>query len=321
MIKFIDLKENLKTADYPALCLFGNDLWVKHRALDNICSAYGVVDDGFAIDNLDNPTVDDIVLSCTTPSMFGNKKIVVCNNFPLPKSDKSPKWANDKQTLSRLINNADGSFCLVIVADDYKVYDGIANLQTVDCNRLPLTSVTKWITSYCARQGVSVDSACASKLATFCLCDMARVETETKKLLDYGEISVTTVEQMVHKDVEYIIYDLSKYIADKNAAKATELYNGLIAQDNDARNLFTMLYNFYRRVYYVKTSNFDDATMAQYLGVRQGAIGFAKDVAQNYKPMQLRRALEFFRQAQQKLLLFIDDNQVMSLLIYQLINL
>ncbi|MDE7455057.1 MAG: hypothetical protein K2M64_04440, partial [Clostridia bacterium] len=66
MIRFLDMREQLKGKDYPCLCLYGNDNWVQRKAVANICDAFNVPNDGFSVDYLDNPSYDDIKLACMT---------------------------------------------------------------------------------------------------------------------------------------------------------------------------------------------------------------------------------------------------------------
>lgn len=319
MIKFLDIKTKLSSQKYAALCLFGNDAWVKRRALDNIYEAYGVQDDGFGVDKLESPTMDDIELACMTPSMFCPVKTVVCFDFALP--DGSAKLAEAKRRIGDIIAKWDGSFCLVFVAETDKSFVGIDGLETVDCNRLDKPNVIKWIVAFAKRQGVVVDNACADRIASYCLADMARVAVETQKLIDHGDVTPETVEALVHKDTEYAIYDLSSAIAAKNALKATEIYRGLIARGEEARSLFGLIYSFYRRVYYVKTSAFSNDEIAAYLGVKAGAVGFARETASRYKAMQLKKALDYLAEADARIKAFVDENEVMNILIMQLISL
>ncbi|MCH5153147.1 MAG: DNA polymerase III subunit delta [Clostridiales bacterium] len=319
MLKFLELREKLKTSEFNALCLYGNDAWLKRKSVANVCEAYGIVDDGFSVDKLVAPTVEDIRLACFTPSMFSAKKLVVCEDFLWPEGNA--KVAEIKRHLSETVAQCDGSFCLLFVSDSDKNFTDISGMETVNCNRLDKASIVKWITSYCKRNGVTVDALCADRIATYCLLDMSRVEVETQKLIDYGDISVESIDMLVHKDTEYAVYDLSGAIADKNANRATEIYRGLIARGEEARALFALIYNFYRRVYYVKTSTFTNEEMANYLGVKAGAISFAKDTANRYKPMQLKRALDYLSLADERIKAFVDENEVMQILIMQLISL
>lgn len=313
----MELKEKLKSNDYACLCIFGNDAWVKRKAVANVCEALGVQDDGFSVDRLESPGISDIKLACMTQGLFSDKKIVVCENFAF--SDGAKAKGEQKQ-IAELLKQYDGSFCLVFVVDSDKNFD-VDGIEKVNCNRLDKDSVAQWIISYCRRQQVTVDKLAADKLALYCLNDMSRVSVETQKLLDYGDFSLDAIEQLVHKDAEYVVYDLSQVIADRKADKAIELYRGLLTRGEEPRALFSLLYNFYRRVYYVKTSALDANEIASCLNVKAGAVGFAKDTAKRYKPMQLKRALEYFEQADLKLKAFIDENEVMNMLIMQLIAL
>ena len=318
MIKFLDLREKLKSNVYSALCVFGNDGWLKKRAVEYVCAAYGIVDDGFGVDKLEAPTLDDVVRACLTPSMFCDRRLIVCQDFALP--DAPSKLTEAKNKLAELLKNADGSFCLLILAESDKNFK-IDGMETVDCNRLDKGNVIKWIESYCRRQGVAIDRLCADRIASYCLMDMARVAVETQKLIDYGQIDLDSIDLLVHRDAEYVIFDLSGAIADKNANRALEIYRGLLARGEDARALFGLLYSFYRRVYYVKTSEFANDEIASYLGVKGGAVNFAKETAQRYKPMQLKRALEYLAAADDRLKAFVDEGEVMNILIMQLISL
>lgn len=319
MIKFLDIKNRLQTQKYAALCLFGNDAWVKRRALDNICDVYNITDDGFGVDRLEAPSWEDVMLACLTPSMFCPLKLVVCSDIVFP--DGTTKLAETKKRIADLIQKWDGSFCLVFIADSDKPFVGIDGLETVDCNRLDKPSVVKWIIAFAKRQGVAIDGICADRIATYCLADMSRVAVETQKVIDHGNVSLETVDALVHKDTEYAIYDLSSAIAAKNALRATDIYRGLVARGEDARSLFALIYNFYRRVYYVKTSSFSNEETAVYLGVKPAAVSFARDTAERYKAMQLKRALGFLAEADARLKAFVDENEVMNILIMQLISL
>ena len=319
LINFLDLREKLKTSDFAALCLYGNDAWIKRKAIQNVSEAYGIADDGFSVDRLESPTVDDIRLACFTPSMFSAKKLVVCDNFVMPEGNA--KITEVKRHLSETIAQCDGSFCLLFLSDTDKIFSDIAGMETVNCDKLSKSYIVKWITSYGKRNGVTVDALCADRIATYCLLDMSRVEVEMRKLIDYGSVTIESIDMLVHKDAEYAVYDLSGAIADKNASRALEIYRGLIARGEDARSLFALIYSFYRRVYYVKTSSFSNEEMASYLGVKAGAISFTKDTANRYKPMQLKRALDYLALADERIKSFVDENETMNLLIMQLISL
>lgn len=311
------MREQLKNKQYPCLCLFGNDGWVRRKAVANVCEALNVPNDGFSVDYLDNPTFDDIKLACITPALFCDIKLVVCENFAFPQGIKQQ---NFKKDLSALIARCDDSYCIVFVVDSDKGFD-LDGIEKINCNRLDRDSICKWIISYGKRQQVEIDRSVADRLAQYCLNDMSRISVETQKLIDYGEVSLDSIEQLVHKDAEYVVYDLSQVIARRNVSRALELYRGLVSRGEEPRALFGLLYNFYRRAYYVKTTSGAAEDLASLLGVKSGAIEFAKEAAARYKPMQLKKALELFEQADNKMKAFLDENEVMNILIMQLVAL
>lgn len=314
MIRFLDMREQLKRRQYPCLCLFGNDGWVRRKAVANVCDSLNVPNDGFSVDYLDNPSFEDIKLACMTQALFCDVKVVVCENFVFPQGIKQIAL---KKEISTLIGLWDGSFCLVFVSDSDKNFD-IDGIEKINCNKLDRDSICKWIIGYCKRQQVTIECNVADRLAQYCLNDMDRISIETQKLIDSGEVSLDSIEQLVHKDAEYIVYDLSQVIAKKNVSRALELYKGLISRGEEPRALFGLLYNFYRRAYYVKTSVCSGEDLAGLLGVKPAAIEFAKQAASRYKPMQLKKALEYFEQADNQIKAFLDENEVMTVLIMQL---
>ncbi len=315
MTTFINLKNTLQN-EIPAFCIYGNDRWLKLKAVANICQAYRVEQD-FGMDRLDSPSYKMIEEACCTPLLFGGKKLVLVENFVFPQGKQG---ADIAASLSKLVESCDGTFCLVFVAESAVGFDKVKNLEPVCCDKLDSFTIVKWIIAFAKKQGVQVDQNCARKISDYCLQDMSRVETETQKLIDYGEVTVESVEALVHKDTEYVVFNLSKTISNKNANAAIELYKGLIASGEEARGLFGLLYNFYRRAYYVKTTDANTERLAQLLGVKPFAVDRAKEIAAKYKAMQLKRILDCFDKADVLLKAFLDENEVMITLILQIVS-
>lgn len=317
MITFLNLKNSLKEREIPAFCIYGNDRWLKLKAVAVIRDAYGIEDDGFGVEKLDAPTYQRIENACCTGNLFGGKKLVLCENFVFPQGRQGAETAD---ALSRLAESADSAFCLAFISETAAGFDKIGAFQTVCCDRLDASSVVKWIIAYGRKQGTEIDAFCAGKICDYCLQDMSRVEKETQKLIDFGEVTERSVEALVHKDTEFAVYDLSKVIANRDAGAAVELYKGLVASGEEPRGLFGLLYNFYRRAYYAKTTELSSDRIADLLSVKTFAIDRAKEVAARYKPMQLKRILDCFDDADKKLKAYADEDEVMTSLIFRLVT-
>ena len=243
------------------------------------------------------------------------------HNFVFPNGKK----ANEiKDKLDSFCAHADDSCVLVFVCDDDKNFKTISGVQIVNCKRLDEKSVVSWIVAYCRRQGRAILPEVATKIGQYCLCDMSRVATETEKLCSFAQshISADDVEMLVHKDSNYEVFKLSELIANKNSAKALETLQGLLNRGEQPRALFGLMYNFYRRMYYAKVTAYSPKELATYLGVKgEWAITQAIKVAQNYKPIQLKRALDCFATCDEKIKKFFNETDEINLLVLNLLAL
>lgn len=314
-LTFLNLKENLAKTFFPALCLFGTDRWLLRKSVDIVCDACHVTDKNYGVDRLEAPSYAQLERSCCTPSMFSPVKVVVCSEFVFPQGRQMQETVS---SLSSLVKNCDGSFCLVFIAEKFSPYDKVEGIVGVDCKKLDTSMVAKWIAAFAKRQGVSVDNICARRLADYCLNDMTRVEEETQKLIDYGEITLNSIEAMVSKDTEYKVFQLSNAVSQSSADAALKMYDALIASGEEARGLFGLLYNFYRRAYYTKISSCSDEQLCNYFAVKPYALVKVREVAQKYKPMQLKKILDIFSEADVRLKSFADENEVMKTIIFKI---
>lgn len=321
-MKFLSLKENLASTFFPVILLEGNDHWIKNRAIEYISNAmdiqYRDINE-ITMDSCNN--ISDLIVTYNTLPFFSNQKLIVVQNIDFGNG----KQQQVCQQLNDLVIQSDNTACLVIVCNesDSKYLANCSKATRVDCNRLAESDVVKWIIATCHASKCSIDRETAVLLSQYCLCDMSRISTELQKLISYDNSSVvkSTVEQLVTKDVEYAVYDLAQTIASKNVAKAQDMLLSLIRQGSDCRQLFPLMYNYYRRLYYTKLSTANDVQLAEQLGVKVYAVSFSRQTASKYSAMSLLRALSLFEKADDKLKSFVNELDTMQLLVTQLATL
>ncbi len=319
MIEFLHLKSKVNSCFFPLLILKGNDEWVKSRAVTAITNSLDIEYDDMNIHHVDGGSIDDLMMICNTLPFFSPQKIVIVRNMIIG-NDKN--GARTVKMLNDYIDSSDNSCCLVLIVGDDKALSKVAG-ETVNCNRLGDSDITKWITSVASSRNRTIDRGTASMISRYCIGDMGRVSSELDKLCVHStsDIDSSMVELLVVKDTEYMVYDLSKVIAKKNTAVALDMLSALMRQGNDARSLLPMMYNYYRRMYYIKISKCDRDTLATQLGVKSGAIGYVKEVCDSYKPRQLLNALALFADADAKIKNFANEQDTMQLLVLQLVAL
>jgi len=327
MMDFLTMKESLKAKFFPVLAVCGNDAWLRAKAVENVAATLDVAYPEMNKVVYEQPTdMDEILIAASTLPFFSKQKLIVVENFVFAQGGKrqdGKRAQEQKAKLEKYASQADDGCALVFVTENESDFDGVRYVEKINCNRLDQKSVVAWVTAFCKRKKIEIDRFAAGRLADFCLCDMARVSTETEKLCDYsdGVITISDVDAMVHRDSEYVVFDLSRAIAEKNGAKALDMVQNLLARGEDVRSLFSLLYNYYRRMYYTRVSEATPAQLAAKLGVKESAIRFASEVAQRYKPIQLKRAVDHFAAADAKLKAFYNEGDTFDLLIMQLLAL
>ncbi len=319
MTEFLQLKQKVNSQFSPLWILKGNDEWVKCRAIEYITNSLDIQYEDMNIHHVEGGKIDDLMMTCNTLPFFSEQKIVIVHSLEYGK-DKT--LARTVESLNDYIASSDNSCCLVLIGDGSKTLDKVAG-EVVNCNRLSDNDVAKWVIATATNNQRTIERNTAIKLSRYCLADMARVSSELDKLCVHAKDTIDDdmVELLVVKDTEYLIFDLAKIIAKKNTAVALDMLTKLMRQGNDARMLFGMMYNYYRRMYYIRISRCDRDTLATQLGVKSGAIGFVKDVADKYKPRQLLDALALFAEADAKIKNFANEQDTMQLLVLQLVAL
>ena len=125
---------------------------------------------------------------------------------------------------------------------------------------------------------------------------MAFIDMEVKKLLAYSKdskvITESDVLSLVHKNIEYSVFELSNAVADKNREKAMTLLDLMIFSKESPQTLLSMLLSNFRRIFYVSVSKCSTSELASLLGVKEYSIKIAKKMAIKFTPKKLKQILD-----------------------------
>ena len=150
-----------------------------------------------------------------------------------------------------------------------------------------------WVVRKAASQKISVSQKAASLLVEYCNRDMNSVYNELVKLMDYAEgaIDESDVKELVSPQIEYKVFELSEAIAEKNADKAVELVNLMLAENNSSVSLMGMLFNHFRRLLFVSLNPKSD-TLSSDLKVKEYAVKVALRQAAKFSPRRLKAVFD-----------------------------
>ena len=134
----------------------------------------------------------------------------------------------------------------------------LPNVCIIDCAKWQQNEVNRWIKKRCASNGVAIDGTATERISEYCLCEMFRVYNETEKLCAYvgkdGIITEKVVNELVWRDNEYKIYEMTDYVCRRKFDKALEVISDMLSKGEATQRLSVSLYNHYRRMLHVAIS-------------------------------------------------------------------
>lgn len=317
---FSQLKQQLNELQ-NIIVVHGEDAFLRRRAVGMIKESLGLEFEQFNLDTLTRAPMDEIITSASVLPFMTGARLVVAEDYHAPdgaeqrEREKFKKYAQNPVYSTTLV--FDVEICPGVIAD-------LPQVDYVDCKKLPRGMTEKWITAYCRRQGKVISPYNARLISEFCLDDMTRISTETEKICCYsdGEITTEDVELMIEKDSELKLYEFANEIAVKNADKAFALAKGLLAKGNTPPALVSSVYRTFRRMFYsLVSSGMGQKEMASCLGVQPFAVAKAREIAEKFTQVKLRRALDVCAEADRNAKNGMNGNAVVNYLILRLISL
>ena len=228
-------------------------------------------------------SISEVIAALLTPPMFSEYRVVCVNDY-----------TGDLKQIKEYLKNPSSTSVLLFTGALTPNFNGIIPLcEIVDCNRLEKSYLEGWVVRKAASQKISVSQKAASLLVEYCNRDMNSVYNELVKLMDYAEgaIDESDVKELVSPQIEYKVFELSEAIAEKNADKAVELVNIMLAENNSAVSLMGMLFNHFRRLLFVSLNPKSD-TLSSDLKVKEYAVKVALRQAAKFSPRRLKAVFD-----------------------------
>ncbi len=216
---------------------------------------------------------------CVCPFM-GEKRVVKVSGF-------YPSEADYERYLKDFFADFPSSALLIIVnrgakkgACDLKRKHGV---NYVDCGRADEETVTRWIYLTLKRAGVAADAETCMNIARWCLCSMARVSMEVKKITILkqggGTLTGQEAEELVYKDADYRIYEMTDAVAAGNHSAFYRIADELVSKGTDTMALLNSLFSYFRNLCTISDSDLSDAQLAAALGIREYGVKRSREQA------------------------------------------
>jgi len=285
-MKFADLKNSLKEKISRVYLLEGDDAYFLQRAQGLLC---GLIDKNFQDFNLsvfyDNYKMDDVLKACMCFPYFSKRRVVVAFEY---------YGKTEYKSFLNYIENSNEDTVLVIINSKKSDLKVLEKIVFVDCNREDAATLKGWIPKIAASYKAVISSEAVDLLIEYCRSDMARINTEIKKLSDYKkDIDAAAVSLMVYKDMDFQVYELNDAICKNDNFSALNILESLLEKnDNSYISLILVtIFNVYKRMYFIKLSELSDGEISGLLKIKEYAVKILKRQAAKYTVKFLQTAL------------------------------
>lgn len=281
------LKKRLNDKLENAYILFGEDIELYSRAYKMILKRANLTIEEFNLSTFDdeNFSMKAVVDSAQVLPMGDDYRIIVLKNIE-KVSDK------DITEFENYLKNPQPS-TIIIVFDYFGQFDILKEKMTqVDCKRFDRATATALIVKELEKRGKQISSEAVGVLLDYCNGYMTRALCELEKLayydLDDPLITKKMVDDLVTKDSEAVVFELTEALGRKNGDKALSL----LEEFKKEAGLLGLITNHFRRLFYISISDLPDRELANQLGVKEYAITKQRQQVKNFSKMQLKKIFE-----------------------------
>lgn len=295
-MKYTELKNSLKEGAASVYLLEGDDAYFRINGEEQIKSAFLQLPElnytAFEGETLRGGALAELVSALKNYPFMSEKRVIKVSEF-------YPSEADFDRYLKPLFADFPPTAVLIIVNSaskkgaDLKRRRGV---EFVDCNRADRDTVAKWIYITLKRAGISSSVSVCEAVADYCLCDMARVSVETKKLVDYkqsGELTRKEADELVYKDAEYRIYEMTNAVAIGNYSVFCSIEDDLKRKGFDEITLMNSLFSYFRNLLTAATTDKSPSEAAKLLKMKEYGFSRSKEQARKIGVDKLEKYINY----------------------------
>lgn len=295
-MKYTELKSSISEGAKPIYLLEGDDAYFRMKGEEQIKNAFLEMPElnytSFDGESLKGNALSALVSAVKNCPFMAEKRIIKVSEF-------YPTDSEYENHLKNLFEDFPPSSILIVVNTGVKKGVDLKRKKAVtfvDCNRADTDTVAKWAYITLRHAGISASTACCESIAEYCLCNMARVSVEVQKLIDYkreGTLSQEEVDDLVFKDADYRIYELTNAVAVKNFTKFCEVSDELQKKAGDEMYLLNGLFNYFKNLLTILSSRDSDVELAKLLKMKEYGVKKSREQAERIGSSRLEKLVNY----------------------------
>lgn len=233
-------------------------------------------------------TAGDIINACQVLPFCDEKRLIVVYDYIGKKNE------SEKKEFLKYFNNPVDSTCLVFFSTNKSEF--FSSLEgkpvVIECEKVSNNFLTKFVTDKLKFSNLELTPEALNKFLDYCNYSITKLNTEIDKLktlvLSNNIIEEDIIENIVSKDIEYIIFDLTNAISNKQNDKVYLLIDNMIKNKEQPINIIATISSHFRRLFYVSRSDLTNKELSELLGVKEFAIIKYKQQTQNFTQKKLK---------------------------------
>ncbi len=295
-MKYGELKRSLSAAVEPVYIIYGNDDFLRNYAVglirDKCISVPDINYMSFEGVALDEERSAIALNSLRSYPFLSDRRMVLIKEY-YPSADEIKR-----NGIGEYLKAPEPTSVFIISnKKECKALDKAENAVKVDCNA-DMALCVGWICNEAKKAGLVISPAVAGKISEYCLLDFTKINGEVSKLVDYcsdsGVIDMSAVDEIVHKDSEYRIYEMVEAIISGRNDQAYGILTDLLGKNESEQKIFIAVYSHFRRMLHVAVSDASNVALAEVLGVKEYAIKMTKQQLRRFSVKKIKNICESF---------------------------
>ena len=289
------LKQRLKEGLKNCYIMSGDDYYLYERAYEMIKKVANIELEDFNLVKFDdeNFSMKGLLDSCEVMPMGSEKRLILVKNIVKVTE-------NDKKLLEDYLE-APVESTIIVIFDYFDKFSSIKNCERVDCKRFDNKTALVVIASELEKKGKQISTEAGQTLLDYCNGYLTRVNCELDKLAYYDItsplITKKMVEELVSKDTDYVVFELTEALGQKNADKALKILEKMIKE----QGVLGLITNHFRRLFFISISDMTDNALSGLLGVKEYAIRKQREQVKNFSKLQLKKIYALLEEVDYKI--------------------
>lgn len=281
-MEFTELKNDIKQGARSIYLLEGEDAYFRMKGEEQIKNAYlSMPELNFSCldgENMKGGNLSELISAVESFPFMAEKRVVKITEF-------HPTDGDYEKYLKKTFENFPATTILIIVnAESRKGADLKRKkcITYVNCSKADEETVAKWIYITLRQAKISSSVELCTLIARYCLCNMSRVALECEKIIDYkkeGNLSREEVDELVYKDAEYRIYEMTNAIARRDFDAFVSIQSELCKKAGDEISLLSGMYSYFKNLLTIISSKESDTALANILKMKEYGVKKSREQA------------------------------------------